>query len=123
MRDSRQFCVSILKRGRKTFRSEHGRGGRTNVMFTQTRIRGDQAERKSTPGINSSQGDPVPRKHGQFYRHTECYSFHCYGHSSNQCPYRKSKAINISMIRVMLMQHGDMIKKRGYFWILVLHTA
>ena len=37
VRISRQFSESILGGGRRNFRNERGRGGRTSVMFTQTK--------------------------------------------------------------------------------------
>ena len=53
VRTSRKFGGIILRGGRQVFRNERGRGGRTRVMFTQTRGRGDRDERKSTPGKNN----------------------------------------------------------------------
>ena len=54
VRTSGQFGGRILRRLRRNFINEHGCGGRISVMFTQTI--GDQGERNSTSGSNSSQG-------------------------------------------------------------------
>ena len=53
----------------------------------------------------------MPGKDGQLYKHTECYTCHSYGHFSDQCPGKKTKAMNIENIGVMLMQTGDVINK------------
>ena len=114
VRTSRQFGGSILRGGRRNFRNERGCGDRSGVIFTQTR--GDRGERKSTSGINLSQGDPVTGKDVQLYRHTECYACHCYGNFSGQFQDRNLKAINLAIIGVMLIKNGGVIKKT---WILL----
>ena len=86
-------------------------------MFMQTRV--DQGEGKYTSGWNSSQGDSVPGKYVQLYRHTYFYECHRYGHFSDQFPEKQPKSINIAIIGVILMQNGEVIKKT---WIL-LHTC
>ena len=89
VRTLRQFGVIILRGGGIHFRNECGNGGRTSVMFTQTRS--NRGEHKYTLGINPSQGDTLPGKYGQLYRYTECYACHCYGNFSGQCPYKNPK--------------------------------
>ena len=54
---SRQFGGIILRGGRRNFRNELGHGGRTSVVFTQTR--GKRGERNYTSGSNLFQVDPV----------------------------------------------------------------
>ena len=49
---SRKFGGSILRGGIRNFRNELGSGGRTSVMFTQTRGRGERGLLISTPGSN-----------------------------------------------------------------------
>ena len=63
MRTSSKFGGSILRGARQNFRIEHGRGGRTSIVFSQKRRGGKLGERSSTPGINSHQVDPVPGKY------------------------------------------------------------
>ena len=89
VRTSRQFDGSILRGGSQNFGNRCGHGGRTSVMFTQTRC--DRGEQNSTSGSNSSQVDPVLGKYEQLYRHTECFACHCYGNISGQCPNKKPK--------------------------------
>ena len=74
---------SIIKGRGRNFSNERGNGGRTSIVFTQTRDY--LGEHKSTSESNSSQVDPVTRKDGQSYRQTECYACHWYGHFSDQC--------------------------------------
>ena len=69
-RTSRHFGGSILRGGRRNFRNEHGCGGRTSVVFTKTRGRGDQGGHSSTSGSNSHKGYTVPGIYGNLYRHT-----------------------------------------------------
>ena len=83
VRTSRKFGGSIIREGRRNFRNESRHGGRTSVIFIQTR--GDQGEHKYTSGRNLSQGDPVPGKDGKLYRHIDCYARHCCEIFSNQC--------------------------------------
>ena len=106
---SRQFCGSILRKGRLNFKNESGCGGRTSVMFIQTIVRGDQGKHNSTPGINSSQEYPVLGRDRQLYSQIECYACPRYGNFSNQCPDKQQKAINLVIIGVMLIQNGYVI--------------
>ena len=89
MLTSRQFGGRILRGRRLNCRNECGRGGRTSVMFTQTRC--DRGEQNSTSGSNSSQVDPVLGKYEQLYSYTECFACHFYGNVSGQCPNKKPK--------------------------------
>ena len=100
---SRQFYGIMLRGGRRNFINEGVCGGRTRVMFTQTRGRGNRCKFNSTPGRNSYQGDPVTVKDVQLYRHTYCSACHIYGHFSNQFPDKKPKAINLAVIGFVLM--------------------
>ena len=70
LRTLRHLGVSIIKVGRRNFRNEHGCGGRTSVVFTKTRGRGDQGGHSSTSGSNSHKGYTVPGIYGNLYRHT-----------------------------------------------------
>ena len=57
-----------MREGIQMFRSEHGCGGITSVMFTQAIGRGDRGGCSSTQGRNLPQGYPVPGRHGKLFR-------------------------------------------------------
>ena len=61
MSNSSQFDGNIPREGRKMFRSERIRGGRTRIMFIQARITGDKGGHSSTPVSNLLQVDSFPR--------------------------------------------------------------
>ena len=88
---SRNVGGSILRGGRQNFRNEPQSGGRTSIMFAQTRGKGNQGERISTSGNKSPQGYPVTGKYVQLYRHTECYVCYSYVNFSDQCLDKKPK--------------------------------
>ena len=111
MRTSRQFGGSILKGGRQKFRSDCGCGGRTSIMFTQTGGRRNWGGHRSTPGRNLPQINPVPGRDGQLYRYNKCFACHRYGIFADKFPDKKTKAINIAMIGVIMMKNGCTIKK------------
>ena len=67
---SSQFGGIILSRGRRNFRSEHGRVGRTSVLFKQAIGISDQGGHSSTPGSSSTQRDTVPGRDGRLYSYT-----------------------------------------------------
>ena len=97
------------------FRSGIRRGGRTSVMFTQTRGRGNQGGSSPTPGRNLPQGYPVTGRDGKLNSYTEWFSCHWYGNSSKSIPYKPPKEINLEMTGVMLIQNGYVILKLDTF--------